>query len=181
VSDPEARIAEFLRQHNNLLGVDPEELSTVYTDPEGAPATLRVSDLRTMLAEAKQWHDTYQQAAGAFDEFLGDLLELLPGAEDTGSDAYDQIPRGIKALHAELESATASVVALSGRVDTLTARCEQQERDHAETVAEVERVRELHKKFVCGCGADHGIGCHACGSTEYPCRTIRALDGSEQS
>lgn len=40
-----------------------------------------------------------------------------------------------------LESATASVVAYSERQDYLAARCEQMERDHAETVAEVEKLR----------------------------------------
>lgn len=41
----------------------------------------------------------------------------------------------------QVEEATASVVSLSGQCDRLTARCAQMERDHAETVAEVERLR----------------------------------------
>lgn len=49
-------------------------------------------------------------------------------------------------LAGELESATASVVSLSGRVDALEARCEQQKRDHAETVAEVERLRAVEQR-----------------------------------
>jgi len=48
-------------------------------------------------------------------------------------------------LAGELESATASVVSLSGRRDELEARCAQMERDHAETVAEVERLRAALK------------------------------------
>lgn len=58
-------------------------------------------------AEAKEWHDTYQQHAGAVDEFFGDLLDLMPGAQDVGMDAYDQIPRGIKALLADRDRARA--------------------------------------------------------------------------
>lgn len=50
---------------------------------------------------AKYWHDTYQDAANAYDEFLGVLLDLLPGATDEGMDAYDQIPRAIEKLKAE--------------------------------------------------------------------------------
>lgn len=61
------------------------------------------------LTEAKQWHDTYQSEVNARDEFFGDLLELLPGAEDEGMDAYDQIPRGIKALRAERDALNAAV------------------------------------------------------------------------
>ncbi|MFC5744771.1 hypothetical protein [Actinomadura rugatobispora] len=52
-------------------------------------------------ADAKGWHDTYQQQANADDEFFGVLLDLLPGAADEGADAYDQIPRGIEKLKAE--------------------------------------------------------------------------------
>lgn len=48
--------------------------------------------------EATQWHDTYQNEVNARDEFFGELLKLLPGAEDTGMDAYDQIPRGIERI-----------------------------------------------------------------------------------
>jgi hypothetical protein len=49
-------------------------------------------------------------------------------------------------LHRELESATASVVALSGLRDALEAKCEQQERDHAETVAEVEKLKAAEQR-----------------------------------
>lgn len=55
----------------------------------------------TSASNATYWHDTYQQHAAAVDEFFGELLDLLPGAEDEGMDAYDQIPRGIKALTAD--------------------------------------------------------------------------------
>jgi hypothetical protein len=51
--------------------------------------------------DAKQWHNTYQQMVNGTDEFLGDLLELLPDAEDTGMDAWDQIPRAVEALRGE--------------------------------------------------------------------------------
>lgn len=82
----------------HLLAATPHDLADV------ALAILGPK-LERHRAEAKQWHDTYQQHANDVDEFLGVLLELLPGAEDTGSDAYDQIPRGIEALRAELARA----------------------------------------------------------------------------
>lgn len=64
-------------------------------------------DRDQLLAEVKRlratdWYETYQQHAGDFDKFLAELLDLLPGATETGSDAYDQIPRAIEALHAEV-------------------------------------------------------------------------------
>jgi hypothetical protein len=58
-------------------------------------------ELGAAKADAKQWHETYQQMVNGTDEFLGDLLKLLPGAEDTGMDAWDQIPHAVKALAAE--------------------------------------------------------------------------------
>lgn len=59
---------------------------------------------------ATYWHDTYQSEVNARDEFFGDLLELLPGAEDAGMDAYDQIPRAIKALRAERDQLRAHIL-----------------------------------------------------------------------
>ncbi|WP_433330077.1 hypothetical protein [Spirillospora sp. CA-294931] len=50
---------------------------------------------------AKHWHDSYQQHAGAVDAFFAELLDLLPGATETGADAYDQIPRAIEKLRAD--------------------------------------------------------------------------------
>lgn len=67
-----------------------------------------------------RWHDTYQQSANATDEFLGDLLDLLPGAKHIGSDAWDQIPRAIKTLRGAAERAEATqqaVVDLIARYD----------------------------------------------------------------
>lgn len=59
--------------------------------------------------DAESWHKAYQDFVSGTDEFLGDLLELLPGAEDTGMDAWDQIPRAVKALRAELDDAQATI------------------------------------------------------------------------
>jgi hypothetical protein len=60
-------------------------------------------------ADAKQWHDTYQQSANATDVFLANLLDLLPGATHIGSDAWDQIPRAVKKLTAERDALKAAV------------------------------------------------------------------------
>ncbi|WP_329520534.1 DUF6292 family protein [Spirillospora sp. NBC_01491] len=60
-----------------------------------------LAEVERLRADAKHWHDTYQQAMNANDEFLGYLLDLLPGATETGMDAGDQIPRAIEALRAE--------------------------------------------------------------------------------
>jgi Tfp pilus assembly protein PilN len=82
-------------------------------------------------AESKQWHDTYQQHANDDDAFLGELLDLLPGSRDTGSDAYDQIPRGIKALRAERDKALTGVLLVccderhAAKVRGLTAELER--------------------------------------------------------
>ena len=46
-----ARIAEFLRQHENRGGAHEEIIYTVFSDPEAAPAQLLASDLRAILAE----------------------------------------------------------------------------------------------------------------------------------
>jgi hypothetical protein len=82
---------------------------TVYENTLDAYMTVVGPELERLRAEAKQWHDTYQQSANSVDEFLGELLELLPGAQDSGSDAYDQIPRAIKALSAERDALEAAM------------------------------------------------------------------------
>lgn len=66
-----------------------------------APALLAERD--RARADGKSWHDTYQESAGAVDEFFAVLLKMLPGAADEGMDAYDQIPRGIDKLKDEVE------------------------------------------------------------------------------
>jgi enamine deaminase RidA (YjgF/YER057c/UK114 family) len=70
------------------------------------------SDLVDADADATTWHDTYQNEVNARDEFFGELLKLLPGAEDEGMDAYDQIPRAIEALRTRLKAAEDTCVML---------------------------------------------------------------------
>lgn len=70
------------------------------------------AEVERLRAVATNWYETYQEHAASFDDFLGELLALLPGAEDTGSDAYDQIPRAIEALRADRDRARAIAVAL---------------------------------------------------------------------
>jgi hypothetical protein len=83
------------------------------------------------------------------------------------------------------DEATASVFALSGQCDRLTARCEQQERDHALTVAALgrllaaeKRLRAAHPRVDVGYGPEcRGCGNHLVGIVSWPCPTIRAWDG----
>lgn len=44
------------------------------------------------------WHDTYQQAASAHDEFLTKLLQVLPGDHAEMLDAYAEVLNGIERL-----------------------------------------------------------------------------------
>lgn len=78
-------------------------------------------------ADAKQWHDTYQQMVNGTDEWLGDLLKLLPGAEDTGMDAWDQIPRAIKALAAERDALKAAVERMRPALEEIKLRTVQRD------------------------------------------------------
>lgn len=86
-----------------------DRIEAVIEDDHEDDATLaamivdRVVD--PIRAAGQRWHDTYQNEVNARDEFFGELLNLLPGAEDEGMDAYDQIPRGIEALRTRLKAA----------------------------------------------------------------------------
>jgi hypothetical protein len=98
-------------------------------------------------ADAKSWHDTYQDYANAADAFLTELLEMLPGAADTGSDAHDQIPRGITNLRAEW----------------------------VRLAEQVKRVRDLHAPDEHGhC---KGCATHVTFTPHDRCKTLAALDG----
>jgi hypothetical protein len=88
-------------------------------------------------ADAKQWHDTYQNEVNARDEFFGDLLKLLPGAEDEGMDAYDQIPRGIENLRADRDRARDAAVAL-----------EQENARLTEQMADVEKFVAARAEYI---------------------------------
>lgn len=83
------------------------------------------------------------------------------------------------------DAAETALIAAGERRDYFAARCEQQERDHAETVAEVEklrtaeqRVRDLHQR-------EDGPAGSVCGTcrdayeepVDWPCGTIYRLDG----
>lgn len=71
---------------------------------------------------AKHWHDTYQQAMNAVDEFFVVLLDLMPGAADEGMDAYDQIPRGIQKLTDRAAQAEAAAAVLQSAADETNRR-----------------------------------------------------------
>lgn len=93
-----------------------ERIEAVIEDDHEDEATLaamivdRVVD--PIRAAGQRWHDTYQSEVNTRDEFFGELLKLLPGAEDAGMDAYDQIPRGIEALRTRLKAAEDTCVML---------------------------------------------------------------------
>ena len=100
----------------------------------------------------------------------------------------------------QIEEQTADVVSLGGTVDILTARCDQMERDHAETVSAEKRVRELHRPIVKHLDDDDSTVITVCVECDHhreicndelpwssesakaflwPCSTVRALDGGE--
>lgn len=93
------------------------------------------------------------------------------------------------ALRDEVERLTAEGAAASERRDYFKAKCEQQERDHALTVAALgrllaaeKRLRAAHPRVDDGYGPEcRGCGNHLVGIVSWPCPTIRAWDGGEQS
>lgn len=91
-------------------------------------------------ADAKNWHDTYQQHASSVDAFLGELLELLPGAEEQGSDAYDQIPRGIEVLRAQRNDALNLIHRLTSERDAVARAVRSPELSDAEKLTEIREV-----------------------------------------
>lgn len=82
-------------------------------------------DVPALVAEVEQLRDALTNARAVSADRIADR---------------DKIARDVMR---ERDEATAALVAASERRDYFEARCEQMERDHAETVAEVERLRDV--------------------------------------
>lgn len=111
---PEESIAEFLRQHDMRLGADREELYTLAIDANAAPAVLRASDLRALLAEVRQLtedRDRARDAAVALEQENARQAEESARLLTAVADAYGLSPAEVlkdvrEAIAAERGEAT---------------------------------------------------------------------------
>lgn len=146
-----------------------------------------VERLRAELAETQRTRDAYLGEVNAHHEFLGYLLELLPGATDEGMDAGDQIPRGIEKVKAERDR-------LAERLKLADAVCLlfgwSPSRDHTERE---KALTMLWRRWAAAAPpglldpaehpelSDEAIAELARQRDEIRARTLTALDGTEAS
>lgn len=72
-----------------------------------------VRDVPDLAAELDTAREAAERDRDSHEEFAGELLGLLPpGTVDGGGTAYEQIPRGIRAMRADLDVLTVEVAAL---------------------------------------------------------------------
>lgn len=150
--------------------------NTIKRDPTPDQVAKDLSRVRGIAAATEA---DVQRLNTAIDEVLKERDELHDRLDQF---AYTVAPQSVIGEHSSGNDPWANALEMltpAAGVEEL-----KTDRDRARDAAvaleqEMARVRELHAKFVCGCGVDHGIGCKECRSGEYPCATIRALDGGE--
>lgn len=82
-------------------------------------------------------------------------------------------------LRAELAETTHALEVTAEKADAMRGQRDRAETERDRLAEQVKAVRDMHTKFVCDCGTDHGIGCAGCGADEYPWPTLHALGGTE--
>lgn len=90
-----------------------------------------------------------------------------------------ELVRSMDMLRAELAETTHVLQVTGEKLEAIRGQRDRAEAERDAAREQVKRVRDMHTKFVCNCGADHGIGCAGCGDDEYPCPSLLALDGTE--
>lgn len=118
--------------------------------------------------DAKYWHDTYQQAANAFDGFLTELLELLPCEHTEMLDPYAEIPNDLEKVITDRDRLAEQVKRVRDRHKPITVQVADDltgETTNITVCLECDGIRETSSDE-----ADPIL---------HPCPTIRALDDQD--
>ena len=100
------------------------------------------------------------------------VMPIVLAERERAETAERELETAKVAFEAGIKSTAAD--ALAHRLCSLTLGKAEARAEQADAAAQ--RVRDLHRKFTCGCGQDHGIGCNECRGEAWPCDTITALD-----